>query len=290
MELNLFKGWGDIIFDQLENFKQVVCPALYASSLIVCQPIFSSRMIWKSLIAALAFYTCIPVPAVRSLPFQNVARLAPVMGLLIGVLLTGLHSGLSFLGIPGLTASAIVVVVWIAITGGLHLDGAIDTADGLAVIQPERRLMVMTESTTGAFGVMAAVAILLLKVSALHDLSAWQWLILPLAAGWGRWGQQVAIGCYPYLKPTGKGALHQAAIRSFWDTVPSLLLLLGLSAIPLSFSIDLWPLAIGCASGSGIGAIVAAWFHSQLGGHTGDTYGAVVEWTEAIFLVTLTIF
>lgn len=247
-------------------------------------------MIWKSLIAALAFYTCIPLPAVGLLPFQKVSRLAPLIGLLIGSLLASLHWGLVSLGIPGLTGSAIVVVLWIAVTGGLHLDGAIDTADGLAVTQPERRLVVMTESTTGAFGVMAAVAIVLLKVTALHDLAAWQWLALPLAAGWGRWGQQVAIGCYPYLKPTGKGAFHQAAIRSVWDTVPSLLLLLGLSAIPLVFSLESWPLALGCAAGSVIGAAVAAWFASQLGGHTGDTYGAVVEWTEAIFLVGLTIF
>ncbi len=247
-------------------------------------------MLWKSLIAALAFYTCIPVPAVGTLPFQNVARLAPIIGLLIGGLLAGLHQGLAYLGMPILTASAIVVVAWIAITGGLHLDGAIDTADGLAVTQPERRLAVMSESTTGAFGVMAAVAIVLLKVSALSDLTAWSWLVLPLAAGWGRWGQQVAIGCYPYLKPTGKGAFHKAAIRSFWDTVPSLLLLLGLSAIPLGFSTDLCPLAVGCASGGAIGAIAAAWFDHQFGGHTGDTYGAVVEWTEAIFLVVATLF
>lgn len=247
-------------------------------------------MIWKSLIAALAFYTRIPIPAVELLPFQNVSRLAPLIGLLIGGFLASLHSGLVFLGMPILTVSAIVVVLWIAITGGLHLDGAIDTADGLAVTQPERRLVVMTESTTGAFGVMAAVAIVLLKVAALHDLTAWQWLALPLAAGWGRWGQQVAIGCYPYLKPTGKGAFHKAAIRSVWDTIPSLLLLLGLSTIPLVFSIDHWPLAIGCAAGGGIGAIVAAWFHRQFGGHTGDTYGAVVEWTEALFLVSLTVF
>lgn len=247
-------------------------------------------MIWKSLIAALAFYTCIPVPAVELLPFQNVSRLAPLIGLLIGGLLATLHWGLVSLEIPRLTGSAIVVVLWIAITGGLHLDGAIDTADGLAVTQPERRLTVMTESTTGAFGVMAAVAIVLLKVTALHDLTAWQWLALPLAAGWGRWGQQIAIGCYPYLKPTGKGSFHKAAIRSVWDTMPSLLLLLGLSALPLGFSIDHWPLVIGCAAGSVIGAIVAAWFHRRFGGHTGDTYGAVVEWTEALFLVSLTIF
>jgi adenosylcobinamide-GDP ribazoletransferase len=114
-------------------------------------------------------------------------------------------------------------------------------------------------------------------------------LILPIAAGWGRWGQQVAIARYPYLKPTGKGAFHQAAIRSLWDTVPAGLLLLGLCALPLGMSIHFWKLALGLTSGGIIAFLIPAWFNRQLGGHTGDTYGAVVEWTEALFLLVLAV-
>lgn len=242
----------------------------------------------SSLLAALAFYTRLPVPFLEALNFQRVACLAPVVGILIGGLLALLDVGLAWLGIPSFSCSAIEVVVWIALTGGLHLDGAIDAADGLAVPDPKRRLEVMAESTTGAFGVMTAVILIVLKTAALTDLHGFRWLILPVAAGWGRWGQQVAIAYYPYLKPTGKGALHQGAIRSFWDTVPSGLLLLGLSALPLGISVYLWQLTLGLAIGGIIAAVVAAWFGRQLGGHTGDTYGAVVEWTEAFFLLFLT--
>ncbi len=242
-----------------------------------------------SFLAAIAFYTRLPVPVSWALQFKRVACFAPTVGVLIGGLLALLDWGLAWLHLPPVSRSAVIVVVWIGVTGGLHLDGAIDAADGLAVPDAKRRLEVMTESTTGAFGVMAAGILLLLKTATLSDLQSYRWLILPVAAGWGRWSQQIAIFRYSYLKPTGKGAFHKAAIRSFWDTVPSLLLLLGLSALPLTMSVQLWPLSLGLCLGSSIAFLIAAWFARQFGGHTGDTYGAVVEWTEAFILVLLVI-
>jgi len=246
--------------------------------------------LWLDIAAAVAFYTCIPVPNTGKLDFQRVARLAPVVGLLIGGVL-GLFDTLIHraFGTPALTRSALVVVSWIAITGGLHLDGAMDTADGLAVPEPQRRLQVMADSATGAFGAMAAIAILLLKTAALNDLDSYRWLALMAACGWGRWGQQVAIARYPYLKPTGKGAFHKAAIRSGWDLLPGLLLLLSLSGLQILLERDRIMFAFGMAlGGSAIAFLTGAWLNSQLGGHTGDTYGAVVEWTEALFLCLLT--
>jgi adenosylcobinamide-GDP ribazoletransferase len=213
------------------------------------------------------------------------------MGLMIGGLLGLLDIGLHRLGMPIFTRSAGVIVTWIAITGGLHLDGAMDTADGLAVSDPQRRLQVMADSATGAFGAMTAIALLLLKTAALTELESNRWLALMAAAGWGRWGQVVAIARYPYLKPTGKGAFHKAAIRSLGDAIPSLLLLLGLSGLQVVLDQEHWLTAVGMAlGGSAIALLTGAWFNHKLGGHTGDTYGAVVEWTEALLLCLLTVF
>nr|WP_315874820.1 adenosylcobinamide-GDP ribazoletransferase [Thermoleptolyngbya sp. PKUAC-SCTB121] len=225
--------------------------------------------------------------------FPQVARMAPVVGLLIGALLGLVDASLHQLGMPVLTRSVVVVGLWVGVTGGLHLDGAMDTADGLAVLDPQRRLAVMADSRAGAFGVMAAIALLLLKTAALTDLvdpALPRPLLLALAAGWGRWGQQVAIACYPYLKPTGKGAFHKAALPSPAHTLPSLLLLLSLSLYPALANPDpwRWSLILGLGAGA-IALLLPAWFHRRLGGHTGDTYGAVVEWTEALVLVLCTL-
>ncbi|WP_421657197.1 adenosylcobinamide-GDP ribazoletransferase [Leptothermofonsia sp. ETS-13] len=243
-----------------------------------------------SLLGAIAFYTCFPIPHHWRLEFSGIARWIVVVGLLIGGLLGLLDEGLAWVGMPLLTRSALIVAVWVGVTGGLHLDGAMDAADGLAVLDPQRRLQVMADSHTGAFGVMAAVTILLLKTVALADMTSNRWLALMAAAGWGRWGQLVAIARYPYLRPGGKGALHKAAIRSMGEVVPSLLLLLGLSGLQLYLQPAGWVSAIIIGLGGGAIAIATgAWFNHQLGGHTGDTYGATVEWTEVLLLCGLTI-
>ncbi|WP_096608172.1 adenosylcobinamide-GDP ribazoletransferase [Calothrix sp. NIES-2100] len=244
-----------------------------------------------NLAASVIFYTVIPLPKLNGLEFGGVARLAPLVGLLIGGILGLFDIGMSYLGIPILTRSALVVSLGIGITGGLHLDGAMDTADGLAVGDPERRLEVMADSATGAFGAMAAIALVLLKTTALTEIEANRWLILIAACGWGRWGQQLAIACYPYLKPTGKGAFHKQAIQSYKDLLPGLLLLLGVSGLLFLLHRQQIILALAMViAGSAIATVTGAWFNYKLGGHTGDTYGAVVEWTEALFLCVLTAF
>lgn len=251
---------------------------------------------WSRLTAAIGFYTCIPLPSSWTLDFQQVARFAPLVGLFIGGLLGLMDQILVVAGLSVLARSALVVVVWIGVTGGLHLDGAMDTADGLAVTDSQRRLEVMADSATGAFGAMTAAVLVVLKTSTLADLDHWRWLFLPLTCGWGRWAQQIAIVRYPYLKPTGKGAFHKAALPSLWYTLPSLLLLLGFSSLQLlfqqpaffSFPLVFFPPALVLITGLGgisLALLVPAWFNYKLGGHTGDTYGAVVEWTEALFLV-----
>ncbi len=246
-------------------------------------------LFWRSLLGAIAFYTCIPLPAGWTLEFQRIARHAPLVGLLIGALLSLCDVCLQQLSVPVLTRSALVVMIGIAITGGLHLDGAMDTADGLAVQDPSRRLEVMTDSATGAFGAIAAIALILLKTAALTDIESNRWLALMAAAGWGRWGQVVAIALYPYLKPSGKGAFHKEFIRAPQDILLGLVLLVLLSGLQLIVSPTRPLLAVIMAvAGCLIALLTGAWFHQQLGGHTGDTYGAVVEWTEALLLCLLT--
>ncbi|WP_446349095.1 adenosylcobinamide-GDP ribazoletransferase [Coleofasciculus chthonoplastes] len=248
---------------------------------------------WQSWLGAITFYTCIPIPMSWGLDFERIARWAPVVGLFIGVLLAMLDALLQHWGMPHLTRSGIIVVSWVALTGGLHLDGVMDTADGLGVQDPKRRLEVMADSVTGAFGAMAAIALLLLKMAALTDIETDRWFALISVAGWGRWGQVVAISMYPYLKATGKGAFHQQGIRVPIDSLWGAFLLLGVCGLPLLMNMNRDSLELAVISAGGgcaIALLTGFWFYRQLGGHTGDTYGAVVEWTEALLLCLLTIF
>ena len=235
---------------------------------------------------AVAFYTILPLPSSWSLSLSRIARFAPIIGVLIGGLLAITDWGLSSFNVPILTRSALVMAVGIALTGGLHLDGVIDTADGLAVLDTEKRLEVMKDSNTGAFGVMAAIVVFVLKIVAFSEITQARWLILILIFGWGRWGQVSAIALYPYLRAEGKGDFHKEALK-----LPQDILLGGITLGVITLLGSLywgWYVLIPLFFGIGIPLLVGWWFNRQFGGHTGDTYGAVVEWSEALYLCVLT--
>ena len=254
---------------------------------------FGSKIynIFTSFCSGVIFYTVLPLPSKWTNNWLQVARWCPLVGILIGLLMAIVNKFLEFSNIPNLTNSVLLVAIWAATTGGLHLDGAMDTADGLSVTDPARRLSVMKDSATGAFGAIAAVIILLLKVAALSEVLLPRWLVLISAAGWARWGQVWAIAFYPYLRETGKGSFHKENLRLPQDILLGFLVLLGCSSLWFTVEYLSW-LQIGMmiTGNIAIALLTGYWFNKQLGGHTGDTYGAVVEWSEALILCWLTIF
>ncbi|MBU6229047.1 MAG: adenosylcobinamide-GDP ribazoletransferase [Cyanobacteria bacterium REEB459] len=237
------------------------------------------------LAGAILFYTCLPLPSRWQPRFEGIATLAPLVGLGLAALLALVDRGLDYGGMAIGLRSGLVVGLWVWLTGGLHLDGAMDTADGLAVSDPDRRLAVMADSRVGAFGTLAAIALLGLKTLALADLSSGRGLVVAAAALWGRWGQVLAIAGYPYLRPAGKGALHKIHLQLPIDLFPGLGLGIGLAVVWGYAYPSQIGLAIGTlSSGLVLAWIVPAWLNYRLGGHTGDSYGATVEWVETLVL------
>jgi len=244
----------------------------------------------QKFLGALVFYTQIPLPHSLPLNFDGIARFAPLIGLAIGgvLMMTGIIL-VTFTVITPWLLAAVLVALWVWLTGALHLDGAMDMADGLACLDRDRRLDVMRDPHSGAFGIITAIVILLLKTAALTQDAivpqGTQLLGLPLICGWARWGQLMAILRFPYLRAEGKGKLHKTAIRGFEDALPSLLILLGcqVAAYEVGFfslrqTVMMPIVALFFSWG------FATWINRKFGGHTGDTYGAVVEWTETVLL------
>lgn len=249
------------------------------------------RLLFRSLISAVLFYTIIPLPSQWIGEFLRIARWIPLIGLFLGGLLALIDWGLQVLSMPILTRSALIIALEVWITGGLHLDGAIDTADALAVTNPDKRLEVMRDSVTGAFGAISATIILLLKTAALSDITHYRWFALMLAAGWARWGQVMAIAFYPYLRKEGKGALHKENLRFWADITLGLGFLGGYSGLLIWFVPQYYDqIILVTIISSAIALLVGYWFYRQFSGHTGDTYGAVVEWSEVLILCALTSF
>ena len=245
-----------------------------------------------SLGAAILFYTRLPWPQTWPVNFERIARWITLMGLVLSMILLLMAAGLQWIGMGNLLQAGLLVTIWLGLTGGLHLDGVADSADGLAVTNPAKRLEVMQDSQTGAYGVMAIAVVLLLKTLALASFSS-PWLkawALVMALGWGRWGQLLAIAVYPYLKEMGKGAMHRRNLKLGPD------LLLGTGIVLISsgiigylLGVDPWLVFGGMIGSALITWAVGWWFAQQFGGHTGDTYGAVVEWSEVFILLGLTL-
>ncbi|MBE9221835.1 adenosylcobinamide-GDP ribazoletransferase [Cyanobacterium stanieri LEGE 03274] len=249
------------------------------------------KIILNSCLSAIAFYTIIPMPRGLILNFQKIPLWLGWIGLLIGGCLIVVDVCLSSLSMPLLTKAGFLVGIWVYITGGLHLDGVMDTADGLATQNPDKRLEVMADSVTGAYGVMASFFVLGLKVFALVEITSMAYLAILLATSWGRWAQLSAIALYPYLKENGKGKFLKQSLYLPQDWLVGSLFIIALILLQSIIYHQPWQtivfLNLLCLT---IALAVGGWFNWQLKGHTGDTYGATVEWTEVIILTCLTIF
>src|SRR3546814_6670414 len=96
----------------------------------------------------------------------------PVVGALSGATLGGLWWGAQELWSPAV-AAGLVLAADLVLTGMLHMDGLVDSADGLLPQVPRaKRLAIMAEPTVGAYGVVVAVVIVLLRFAALASLDA----------------------------------------------------------------------------------------------------------------------
>ena len=233
---------------------------------------------------ALQLLTRLPVPSLTTPPQPRELGLSvlffPGVGLLIGALLTAMHTALWPID-PGVLA-ALVLTVWVLLTGGLHLDGLADTADAWVGGQGdrERTLAIMKDPRSGPMAIVVIVLLLLTKFAALQVLLAGDAVfVLLLAPVLGRAVIVLLLITTPYIRPDGLGSPY-ASYLPRWSCGVLVLLIAAATVVLLE----------------GIGGVLLAVLsigfiglrHSlmtRLGGMTGDTLGAVCELTEAVVLL-----
>jgi adenosylcobinamide-GDP ribazoletransferase len=237
------------------------------------------------LAGAWIFYSVLPLPPGITPRFERIARFAPWVALVMGGLEAALWQALAGAGL--LAQLALVLALGSALSGGLHLDGAMDTADGLAA-GPQRRLEAMDDSRVGASGVQALLQLLLVRIGGLALLAAAAPWGLLWAAVWGRIAPLVAMQWFPYLREpsTGTAAFHRRHWQGWWpELAPALLLLGALTVLALSLPAGPW----WWLGWLGVlpAVLVPLELGRRLGGHSGDSYGACVEWTVSWSLLLM---
>ncbi len=238
----------------------------------------------RALRIALQFLTRLPLPSPGECTPRERGRSVlyyPVVGLIIGVLLLILNSllGQSDAGVR----AALLLVVWVLLTGGLHIDGLADSADawlgGLG--DRQRSLDIMQDPRSGPAAVMLVVLVLLVKFAALAALlKQGHWPMLLTAPLLGRAAMIGVFVSTPYVREHGLGAeLKQQLPRrgAFF-----ILVLCAIAVVSFEDGNGVWLLA---ATAVGI-ALLRRMMLQRLGGATGDTLGATCEIIEALVLVT----
>jgi len=203
----------------------------------------------------------------------------PAVGLLLGGVLALADLGLKSAGVQPLVESSLLVVLLLALTGGLHADGLMDTCDAaFAHASPERRLEIMRDPRVGSFGVIGFASILILKVAALDALSLNRPQVLLLAPVLGRWAIVLLAAAFPPGRTTGLGAPVKAAAS------PKLLAVA--SALPLALTASMGLTGLWLLSAAGVTALLIGWWLCRLlPGLTGDCYGAACECVETSVLL-----
>lgn len=239
---------------------------------------------WRQFTIALSFLTIFRMPVSGEISPRDSGRCYacfPIVGLFVG-LMTSLMVLLFHVVMPPLLLAAWACAFMAFITRGFHLDGLADLADGLGGgYTPERRLEIMKDSATGAFGALALVLAILLKTSAIYSLIiAKSWLALAIVPALGRFA--IVVTAYK-CSCARTGGLAKSSIEYMTGgtviAAATFTIVLTLLLVP-KFA----PAFVGAATMSAL--LVRSLAHRFLGGVTGDVFGAVNELTE-VLLFTL---
>ncbi len=239
-------------------------------------------------IIAFQLLTRLPTPPLEKITPHNLGRSLlyyPLVGLVIGLLLAALN-WLLFSATIELTA-ALVLILWVIITGGLHLDGLGDSADAWIGGYGDRKrtLEIMKDPYCGPAAVVAILLVLITKYASIQHVTEYsQYLALIIIPVLSRSFIVVLFLTTPYVRQNGLGeslATHLPRTQA-WFVVCSVILI----SILLLKSAGLILLLSAL-----LGFIVLRWWMlARLKGTTGDTAGAMVELLEVVLLVSFSLF
>ena len=224
---------------------------------------------------ALAFLT--PLGGAAA-PSPGAVAWFPLVGALIGVALGGWW-WLVARAWPAPVAAALVLAADLALTGMLHVDGLLDSADGLlAHLSPDQRLAVMAGPEVGAFAVAVGGAVLIARWAALESLAPAPLLLAGLWCA-SRTLMAAVVAVVPYAKPHGLVSAFLGG-KSVAALVAGSIAALGLAA---AWRLVAGPVAVVAGTAAGVGVVAVA--RRRLGGFTGDVLGAAAVVAETVGLI-----
>ncbi len=224
--------------------------------------------------------------------FGKSVKFFPAVGAVLGICYASIAGILNFVtcGSLPIFTGAVAFASTVALTGGIHCDGLMDSADGLfSGRDREKMLEIMKDSRAGAFGVVSLVTVAALEISTLAELSRMSlfWLVAAVYSApiIGRLMIVLTIKIFPYARAQGLGKMfadyttRRTLIAAFVETF--------LLLVPLIFAgAEIFLAAVLSLAAAIIFSVRFGKFAtSKLGGVTGDIYGAVEMLSETLVLI-----
>ncbi len=235
----------------------------------------------RAIRAAFSFLTILPLgrPELEPEKLAGASAWFPLVGALLG----GIYFGMAKLlagRCPELLIAFLILLDMVIITGGLHLDGLADWADGLGGKDRGDRLRIMKDPARGSFGIIAIALVLLGKTISLGALltakNFWPIFLAPILA---RFSLTLLISIMPYARASGTGEAF-ARYKRKWH-----LLVAGIITLAPLIFLNLQVLWISLAAVLTVGLIFWRLGMRLLAGFTGDLLGACAEACELAVLL-----
>ena len=235
----------------------------------------------RPLFAALGFLTLAPLPGFACGTEDDLSRSLPwfvVVGAMIGAGAALMDKALCSM-LPVGPASSVTVLLLVAVSGGLHMDGLADTADGFFSSRPKAQMLdIMRDSRVGAMGVIAIVAVMLVKFSLLTSMDdGTRFMAVFMAPVAGRFAPVFVVVTMKYVH-------GDAGLGTVFKKNASLLSLC--KTFLLFFTVCFWAARYNGLIIAVVTILIVAtfsfWCWRKIEGWTGDTLGASVEISETV--------
>jgi adenosylcobinamide-GDP ribazoletransferase len=243
----------------------------------------------REFLNALRFMTIFPVPSsdTENAPdwLSRCAKYFPAVGICVGLVSSAVLLLAGAVWDP-VIAALLAVAVSIVVTGALHEDGLADTADGFGGgWSVEKRLAIMKDSRIGAYGALALMFGIALRVTALADMPLWSGAASLIAAhAAARITPAFVMKALPYAGDTAAMKVSYIDAPVSANDVWFALIVVAGASVPLTF-VSISSVISGLLLGTLLAAAVALWARKLIDGYTGDVLGAIEQMFEIGFLL-----
>lgn len=248
----------------------------------------------NGILLALQFFTSIPIR--KELPMERrhitvMYGALPFVGALTGLAMTASILLSEWLGFGSLLASVLTLVVGIALTGGLHLDGVADTSDAYFSYRDQnRRHEILGDPRIGAFGTLGLIVFILLKFALLQELIATSQASVYVLVAVPFFARIAMVIYFVTTQPAKESGMAYFFLEKLnrgplisWTIV---CMVAGLIAIGIVLETTLLPVVIASVIGLSL-VLYRSWTVRNFGGVTGDLSGAFIEGMEVVLWIAV---